>query len=208
MTEVQIQIDRIPAETISVPIVSTAPMLMNRMSEKAKKMMLDAMQGRKTPKERKDPDAEYKAALYELKGGGYGFPSTGFKQATVGAARFYGKNVTMTGLRQALFFRGEPGDDGQLMVRIEGEPTMSEFAVTVGQRGKDLRYRPMFTEWSAVLEVTYVASALTRESVVSLIDAGGLGVGIGDWRPERNGTFGTYCVDQTRRVETIVEANS
>lgn len=202
MTQAQIQIDRIPAETIGVPIRSTAPALHHSMSEKAKKIMLDAMQGRRTPKERKDPQAEYEGGFYQLKGGGYGFPAIGFKQATVSAARFYPKNVSMTSLRQALFFRGEVGEDGQVLVRIDGEPEMSEFPVSVGQ-GTDLRYRPMFREWAATLEITYVMSMLTRESVVSLVDAGGLGVGIGDWRIERNGTFGTYCVDQTRDVEVL-----
>jgi hypothetical protein len=108
----------------------------------------------------------------------------------------------MTGLRQYLFFRGEPGDDGQLMVRIEGEPVMREDVVRVGQ-GTDLRYRPQFTDWSAVLQVTFVRSALTRESVVSLVDAGGMGVGVGEWRPEKRGDFGTYEVDQTRDVEVL-----
>lgn len=202
MTDAQIEISPIPAETIAVPIRGTAPLIMHRFSEKARKALLDAMQGRRSPKEAKNPEAEYQAALYHLKGGGYGFPATGFKQATIGAARFYPKNVTMTALRQALFFRGEPGDDGQLMVGIDGEPVMSEQVVRVGQ-GTDLRYRPIFNEWTAVLEVTYVTSALTRASVVSLIDAGGLGVGIGDWRPERNGTMGTYSVDMSRTVEVL-----
>lgn len=198
-----IEISRIGAETIGVPIIGTAPLLMNRFSEKAKRQMLDAMQGRKSPKQPKDPEAEYQAAMYRLKGDGFGFPAVGFKSATVGAARFFGKDVTMVGLRQTLFFRGEPGDDGQQMVRIDGTPEMREDVVRVGNGGTDLRYRPMFPEWSAVLEVTYVTSALTRGSVLSLIDAGGMGVGVGEWRPEKRGDFGTYAIDQTRDVEVL-----
>jgi hypothetical protein len=203
MTDNKIEITRIGAETLAIPIRGTAPLIVHRFAEKAKATMLDAMQGRRTPRTPKDPEAEYQAAIYRLKDGtGYGFPAVAFKAATVGAARFYGKDVTMTGLRQYLFFRGEPGDDGQLMVRIEGEPVMREDVVRVGQ-GTDLRYRPQFTDWSAVLQVTFVRSALTRESVVSLVDAGGMGVGVGEWRPEKRGDFGTYEVDQTRDVEVL-----
>lgn len=198
----QIQIDRIEAETLAIPIRGTAPLLMHKFSEKARQQMLDSMQGRKTPRMRKDPEAEYLASLYRLKDGGYGMPAVAFKAATIGAARFYGKSLTMTGLRQCLFFRGEPGDDGQLMVRIVGEPTMREDVVRVGQ-GTDLRYRAMFAEWSATLEVIYVTAMLTRESIVSLIDAGGMGVGVGEWRPEKRGDFGTYAVDQSRNVEVL-----
>jgi hypothetical protein len=164
--------------------------------------MLDNMQGRKSPKQPKDPEAEYLAAFYRLKDGQLGFPATAFKQATVGGARFY-SSVTMTSLRSALFMRGEPGEDGTPLFPIMGEPHMREDVVRVGRGGTDLRYRPQFDEWSTTLVVVYVTSMLTRGSLLSLIDAGGLGVGVGEWRPERDGDFGTYRVDPTRDVEVL-----
>lgn len=199
-----IQIDEIAAETLSVPIVGTAPLIVHRFPEKAKRQMLDAMQGRKTPKEPKNPEAEYQASFHRLKDGTFGFPAIGFKAATVGAARFYGKNqVTMTGLRQFIFFRGEPGNDGMALVRIIGEARMREDVVRVNRGGSDLRYRGEFPEWSASLLVTYVKAALTRSTMLTLIDAGGLGIGVGEWRPEKSGDFGTYRIDPTREVEVI-----
>jgi hypothetical protein len=199
----EIQIDRIAAETIKVPILGTTPLIMHRFSEKAKRKMLDEMQGRKSPKQPKDPEAEYEAAFYRLADESAGFPAVAFKDATCKGARFYGKQVTMTGLRQYLFFRGEVGDDGRALVRIDGEPEMREDVVRVGQGGTDLRYRPQFLEWATTLEVTYVTSALTRASVLSLIDAGGMGVGVGEWRPEKKGDFGTYRVDPKREIEVL-----
>lgn len=203
MTDQQIQIDTIGREEIHVPIVGTAPLIVHRFSEKAKQKMLDGMQGRKSVKEVKDPTAEYEAAFYRLKSGGYGFPADGFKCATVSACRFYGKSITMTALKQYIFFRGEPGKDGRPMVPIVGEPHMREDVVTVGRGSSDLRYRPEFTEWSTTLVVLYVKSAITRSSVLSLIDAGGMGVGVGEWRPERDGGFGTYMIDPTRDVQVV-----
>lgn len=199
----EIQIDRIAAETIRVPILGTTPLIINRFFEKAKRMMLDNMQGRKTPKQPKDPDAEYEACFYKMADGSPGFPVIAFKSATVGGARFYGKQVTMTALRQFLFFRGEVGADGRALTRIIGEPQIREDVVTVGRGGSDLRYRPEFRDWTALIDVTYATSALTRDSVLSLIDAGGMGVGVGEWRPEKNGDFGTYRVDPDRAVEVI-----
>lgn len=198
----QVHIDQIGTETLLVPIIGTAPLIVHRFSEKAKRQMLDAMQGRKSPKEPKNPEAEYEAAFYRLKNGDYGFPAIAFKSATVGGARFYA-GVTMTALKQFLFFRGEPGADGQPMTKITGDPQMREDVVRVGRGGTDLRYRPEFPEWSANLEVIYVKSALTRGSVLSLIDAGGLGIGVGEWRPEKDGAFGTYQIDQSRNVEVV-----
>ncbi|HZO69369.1 MAG TPA: hypothetical protein VFB74_30625 [Kribbellaceae bacterium] len=197
----QVNISPIAAETLLVPIIGTTPLIVHRFSEKAKKKMLDAMQGRSEPKQPKDPKAEYEAAFYRTKDG-YGFPAVAFKAATVGAARFYGKDVTMTALRQFLFFKGVLSDkDPQPLVEITGEPRMREDVVTVNRGGSDLRYRPEFPEWSTVLEVTYVSSMLTRDSVLSLIDAAGMGVGVGEWRPEKSGDFGTYRIDPTRDIE-------
>lgn len=198
-----IAIDEIAAETLTVPIVGTSPLIVHRFSEKAKRQMLDSMQGRKTPKQPKDPMAEYHAAFYRTKGGEFGFPAAAFKQATVAGARFYGSGVTMTSLRTSVFMRGEPGEDGASLVVIDGEPQMREDVVRVGRGGTDLRYRPMFEEWSTTLTVTFVTSMLTRSSVLSLIDAGGLGVGVGEWRPERDGDFGTYRIDPTRDVGVL-----
>ena len=45
-----IEINKIASETISVPIVGTMPLIVHNFSEKSKRQMLDAQQGRKTPK--------------------------------------------------------------------------------------------------------------------------------------------------------------
>jgi hypothetical protein len=198
-----IVIDRIDAETIRVPIIGTTPLIVHRFSEKAKQQMLDAMQGRKSPKQSKDPEAEYEAAFYRFADGGFGFPVVAFKAATVGGTRFYGRDVTMVALRQSAFFRGDVGLDGQSLARITGTPRMREDVVRVGRGGTDLRYRPQFDTWSAELTVTYVRAMLTRNSLLSLIDAGGMGVGVGEWRPEKGGENGCYQIDPNRTVEVI-----
>ena len=150
----QIIIDRIGAETIRVPIIGTSPLIVHRWAEKAKRAMLDAQQGKKKVKEIRDPQADYEDSFYRIAtddGDKYGFPVLAFKAATIGAARFYDKSVTMTSLRQMLFFRGVyTKADPQQLVEIHGEPRMREDVVRVGQ-GTDLRYRGEFPEWSAEL---------------------------------------------------------
>jgi hypothetical protein len=196
-----VAIDRIDLETMLVPIIGTTPLSCHRFSEKARRAMLDAMQGRKSVKDFKDPQAEYQRSLYRLKDDRPGFPVIAFKAATIGGARFY-HGITMTSLRQSIFMRGEPGADGSL-VPIIGEHVMREDCVRVARGGTDLRYRAEFPEWTAVLEVSYVTTALTGGSVLSLINAGGIGVGVGEWRPEKHGDFGTYRIDDSRDVEVI-----
>lgn len=209
-TNDQIVIDQIAAETLLVPIKGTAPLIVHNFSEKSKRQMLEAQQGKKSPKQVRDPQAEYEAAFYRIEREdgttGYGFPVTAFKAATIGAARFYGKAIPMTTLRQSLFMHGElTKGDPQQLVEIIGEAQMREDVVRLGgpSRSADLRYRPEFYPWTATLRVTYVTSMLARQSVLSLIDAGGMGVGVGEWRPERRGEFGTYAIDLDRGVEVL-----
>ncbi len=205
MADAAINLTHIGTETLLVPVLGTSSLIVHRFSEKAKRQMLDNMQGRKAPKENKDADAEYEAAFYRMADGSYGMPSVAFKSATVGGARFY-NGVTMTAMKQFMFVGGDAGMDGRAMTRLVGEPKMREDVVTVGRGGSDLRYRPEFPEWSAVLQITYVTSALTQGSVLSLIDAGGRFVGVGEWRPEKDGEFGTYRVDRDKQV-VILEAS-
>lgn len=203
----RIEIARIAAETLRIPIIGTSPLIVHRWNDKAKRQMLDAQQGKKKVKEIRDPEADYQSSLYRIdKDDGtetFGFPVLGFKAATIGAARFYDKSVTMTSLRQCMFFRGVMTKaDSQQLVEINGSHVMREDIVRVGQ-GTDLRYRAMFPEWSATLSVTYVSTALDKSSILSLVDAGGMGVGVGEWRPQKNGEFGTYAIDQDRDIEVV-----
>jgi hypothetical protein len=206
----RIDIDQIKVTNIQVPIIGTSPLIMHNWSEKQKRAMLEAQQGKRAMKVARDPEAEYQAGFYRIaregEPDGYGFPVTGFKAAMVGAARFYGKAIKMTELKQFIFMRGiMTKADPQQLVPIFGEPEMREDVVRLGgmSRSADLRYRPEFKSWSAVLDVTFVHSSLSQGSVLSLIDAAGLGVGIGEWRPERRGEFGCWKIDQSREIEVV-----
>lgn len=203
----QMQIERIKIKQMSIPIVGLSPLVVHNFSDKSKRQMLQAQQGVKSVKVNRDPQAEYEAAFYRIadENGGpdrYGLPAVSFKAATIGAARFY-RSVKMTELKQGMFFRGVlTKADPQQLVEIVGTPELREDVVRLGgaSRSADLRYRPAFNEWSATLEVEYVESLLSSDSVLSLVEAGGLGVGVAEWRPERGGDFGRYEIDKDKEV--------
>ena len=70
---------------------------------------------------------------------------------------------------------------------------MREDMVRVGMGTADIRYRAEYTNWQAVLRVQFMPNIIDLGSIVALIDAGGSN-GVGEWRPEKNGSFGTYQV--------------
>lgn len=195
--------------TISVPAIEigrvdliirgTSELVMHAWSEKAKSEIRDKQQGAaRNKKEPKNPEAEYEAAFHRLPDGRPAFPAVGFKAAAVSAARQV-EGLTMT------FLRGVFHVDVEL-IPIEGDPYMREDMVRVGGKGPgtgvaDIRYRPGFPEWSAVLPVSFNRKAITVEQLVHLFNVAGFAVGVGEWRPEKNGSWGRFVVDGVEEVE-------
>jgi hypothetical protein len=192
-----IKLNAIKRETAHVYIVGTSPLIVHRWTEKAKQLMLDAQQGRKNPKQPKDPIADYEGSMYRFPDGKHGFPTLGFKAATVtGAGRTYGKSVKMTELRIALSFEVDGiGVGGDALTHINGDPMMREDMVRVGMGTADLRYRAQYTDWSAKLTIRYMPHLIDMETVMALVEAGGCN-GVGEWRPEKDGVYGTYQVER------------
>jgi hypothetical protein len=71
---------------------------------------------------------------------------------------------------------------------------MVEDNVRLGGKTADLRYRPYFSGWSILLKITHNANVITQEQVVNLLNLAGFSVGIGDWRPEKDGNAGRFHV--------------
>ena len=173
-------------ETIQIEVVGTAPLICHRWSEKAKKMMLDK-QTRKASaaKEAKNPEQDFEDSLYRHPDGGYGFPSVAFKAAAVRAGTY--SDMKMTFLRGAFHVTGE-------LVPIAGNPSMREDMVRLQGTTADIRHRGEFKEWSAVVPLQVNTSVLSIEQLANLFVIAGFAVGLGEWRPERNGQYGRFEV--------------
>lgn len=192
-----------PPKTIELPplqihlldltIVSDAALICHAWSKKAIEQMLGKQMGTPTAgKENKDPERDYEESLYTFPGGGFGFPSIAFKNAAVTACTSLGKAVTKVAARQCFHVVGE-------LVRIEGEPRPRQDMVRVGMGVADVRFRGEFPEWRAVLRIRYNSRVLNASQIVNLFNTAGFAVGVGEWRPERDGAFGLF------HVESVVE---
>lgn len=186
--ETAIILPKLDVHMIELRIVGDSPLICHRWSEKAKKQMLDKQMKRaKQAKEAKDPQRDYEESLYKLPDGGYGFPAVAFKSAAVGACRFV-DGVKMTEARGAFHIVGD-------MVKIDGEPCMREDMVKIAMGTSDIRYRGEFKKWRSTLMIRYNAAALSAEQIVNLFNVAGFGVGVGEWRPEKDGSFGMFHVE-------------
>lgn len=193
-------------QTIDIPIIGDAGLICHAWSSKAKKQMLDKqMKKASAGKTAKDPWQDFCETLYWLDGmpetptekdvmkARFGFPAVAFKSAAITAVTSTG-GMTKVMARQCFHIEGE-------YVEILGPaPSMREDMVRVGVGTADIRHRAEFETWGAVLRVKFNANVLSAEQVISLFEAGGFGVGIGDWRPEKDGVNGRFHVARDGEV--------
>jgi hypothetical protein len=66
-------------------------------------------------------------------------------------------------------------------------------------------YRGEFPTWSATFEVRYNASVLFADQITNLFNVAGFGVGIGEWRPQKNCSFGRFHVEVDAESTGVVE---
>lgn len=202
--DVGIELPKLDIRLMEVTVIGDSPLIVHAWSEKAKREMLDKqMKKAKGAKEAKDPKADFEASLYRMADGGYGFPSVGFKAAAVTACTSVA-GITKVAARQAFHILGEDVDVSGVfagtsarhnLVRVDGgPPAMREDTVRVGMGTADIRYRGEFKEWSAKLLVRYNANVLSESQILNILNTGGFAVGVGEWRPEKDGSYGMFHV--------------
>ena len=209
-TEV-VEIKPLDMRTVEVTIVGDTPLIMHAWSEKAKRMMLEAQQGKAKgkKKELRNPVEDFINSMYWLSdkpaepteeayeqaianGAKFGFPVTAFKQAAISAAYRMGWSKDKMSLRGAFFIESDYGD----MIEINSDaPVMREDMVKIGMGTADLRYRGQFNNWSATFRLKYNHNGQhSLENIINIVNAGGAVCGVGEWRPERDGQFGMFHV--------------
>jgi hypothetical protein len=176
-------------------VVGTSPLVLNRMSEKAKHELL-MPKGRKNAAERATslkhlPLDEYRASAYTLSEGPtlLAMMATAFKGALRSAA------LDMPGMKKAQIGRLTyiPAD----MISIYGVPQLFMSIVRSADmnRTPDVRTRAIVPEWACLLRVTYVEPLIRRQAVANLLAAAGITIGVGDGRPEKGAmSYGQFRI--------------
>lgn len=181
-----VTIPQMAISTMKITLVGDSPLICHRWSEKAEKMMLDKqMKKAKTAREAKDPKQDYLDSLYPFPGTGYGFPAVAFKAAAVEAAMFVDSKKTQ--MRGAFHVVGE-------LTKIEGKPSMRTDKVRIGMGVADIRHRGEFKKWKTTLTVKYNSRVISAEQITNLFQTAGFAVGVGEWRPQKDGSYGMFHV--------------
>lgn len=176
-------------ETAAITIVGTAPYVQHKFSQKARKQ-IEAKQraGSQANKNRKrearDFEGDYEAGKHVSRDGWLGIPAPAFRNAMISACRIVGFKMTLAKLSVFVEADGFDKDDGTPLVKIIGEPRAHEALVRNETGVVDIRWRPMWEEWSATVRVRWDATQFSAQDVVNLFARAGMQVGIGEGRPD------------------------
>lgn len=195
-----VSIPKLSILRLSLPIKGITPLIVCRFDEKVKAEMEARTEGKaKNRKAPKDPDAEFNAARWISTDGWDGVHAGGLRAAIIDAARSV-EGITMTALKQAVFVRADGySKDGAPLVRIFGECEKFSNMCRTTTGVAYPRHRPMYREWSAVLNIEINEHLLSRDAAVNLVSLAGWTCGIGEWRPtspkSRTGDHGRFAID-------------
>jgi len=192
-------------KTFDVKITGTTALMQHRFDEKAES---DSTKSTRTVVRKKEtPRKAAERVCYQDKTGKFYMPSACLTRMISEA----GSNHKLTGSRKsakyAVYAAVLIPADTVTILNGDGSTPAKDFevdsrpVVIPSTKGRIMRHRPRFDEWSIQFNVRINESVLPPDFVHQLLAEGGQQVGIGDFRPQCRGPFGTFNVVHWEELE-------
>lgn len=186
-----------------------SPLIVHAWGRKAIHQMLGDHMGYTMELEDKRPFEDFVECLYsDKRTGELTLRSVMFKNSMIEALRHLRparkeEEVRKMDAGEGITIVGE-------MSPLYGFPTNRLDPVKVGNfpnTTADLRFRPEFVQWAAVLRFRHNPDVITKESILNLLIMAGEMVGVGEWRPGRKGPNGLFqVVGAPKQAEEVLQA--
>lgn len=204
------QIQQIKIAYFNVRVEGDSPLIINHFNAKTEQQILDKHMGKAAqPKGDKDPVELFKDSLYRNGKGELCAKAEWFKHGAIFVADQ--GDFKKTQLRARFHTVGDlypiiapalknpiTEDDKIYWKKIKEETaqgaSMRRDMVRVGMNKPDVRFRAQFVKWAIDIKIAYNTSVISADQIINLINLAGFGSGCGEWRPQKNGSFGMYHV--------------
>lgn len=176
-------------KTVNVTIRGISPLLMNKPN------MLEIEDKAKVKQSGTNIlERQFEEKQYLTDEGKLFTPETHIKGSVIEAA----KNVKVKGKGKSTYskivgyaLQIEPAQILHKKTRLEKFVVL---AVNPMTKGRNAVCRPMLREWELDFRAVYDSDEIPFEVVKECFDYAGKRVGIGDWRPQKKGTYGRFLV--------------
>lgn len=192
-------------ETYSVKIEGVTPLLQHRFSEKAEQA--DAKGGvRMVKHEDREPREVAQSVAYMREDGTFYFPG-----ACIGAMLCeVASNHKQKGNRKSMRFVVPASvmcvEESIAITNGDGGPAKhfevdSRPVVIPSTKGRIMRHRPRFDKWGAAFHLRINVDLIEPKFVNLLMVQGGEINGLGDYRPQKRGPFGTFILTDWKKIK-------
>ena len=179
--------------TIDVNIKGLTPLIVNRFHEEA---AAEASSGSHSRKERPGPEEDATMRLYQNEQGPF-FPAENIRQSMIGAASRHkiGRRAATTDIAAAIYL-------SPFELPLTGEWHVDSRAIVIpATKGRILRHRPMFDDWTISFQVQIDNDLVSEKLVQAILEDAGKLVGVGDFRPARKGPYGRFSVTKWEKLK-------
>lgn len=210
-TDTSVTVTKPNMQVANFRIIGNAPYVGHKFSQKALNTMEETQKAGSTAKSKKKREArdfksDFEGATHVSEDGWFGIPAHSFRNAMIRACTLVGYKMTQARMSVFVEADGLDKDNGDPLVKLEGEREMHVAPVRNSGGTTDLRARPMYRRWSAVVRIRWDTDQFTLTDVANLLMRAGIQVGVGEGRPSSkmsNGLgWGTFDVV----ADTIEEA--
>jgi hypothetical protein len=196
VTQTQLVVHELAEGEVTFHIIGTRPLIMNRYQQKAWRELLfpseEKNRAERAQTLKHNPIEEFRGSVYRNRSNKEAalihLPNGALHGALASAA------LDMPGAKKAQMERLTRVTD--VTVNLFGNPML--FMAMVRNSGMnrtpDVRTRAIFPEWAASVTVAFSRTNLTERTVGNLFSGAGMIVGIGDWRPQKGGPYGTWKI--------------
>jgi hypothetical protein len=175
-------------------VVGKTPMIMNRFPQKAWQELLfpSGRRSRASLEQtlKHDPLNEFRGALYRCRDDKsptlIHVPNGAFHSALASVA------IDVPGAAKAKIERLTKVID--VNIALYGVPQIYCAMVRNSDMNHtpDVRTRPIFPEWACTVSFSFMKNVLSESTIARLFGAAGVIIGIGDWRGQKGGPFGSF----------------
>ena len=178
------------ASYFTLTLVGTSPLITDAFSEERKKKLGRTQDGSAKQKPGpRNPQAEFQESMYFTADGRYAIPKLAFRKAIMAGAM---RMTDVKGTEALAAFQIDTPDEFLPLINA-GEPIMRTDHVVRMGRG-NLCYRAQFWPWSVELPIKLDHEVLSLTQFCHIVDKAGMGIGVGNWRPEKKGDSGLWAM--------------
>lgn len=178
---------------LTIPIIGQTGYIPRRPQRSAVKGIPDEHGNVIKTSKNRDLDAEYEQCFHYNEDGEYAIPGAAFLEALCEATKDL-KDIYTTTIRRNILVLDEYCKITEYSKIRRREDFVKNSGMTAAL---NIAVRPEFLDWKTQVRLRFDNDIVPKASLLNLMYIAGQKIGVGAWRPERGGRFGTFTIGET-----------